>query len=154
MPVPDPKDCSGRGPFSTHHFIKGDFMIIRPTHLRFNEEMSLKEDYDYTIQHIIEYSGVLRNHRLLTQFQHEKNPGGAVDRRTVALEQENISRLQLAYPGWFRKSRRLNQITIYTPKIHQKIPYSKPIKRQQKPKSEIGVDTELLEGLEIDDRPG
>jgi hypothetical protein len=63
--------------------------------------MSLNEDHDYTIKHNIEYGGVFRNHQLLTQLKHGKNAGGAVDRRTIALEEQNISRLRLAYPGWF-----------------------------------------------------
>jgi hypothetical protein len=112
-------------------------MIIRPTHLRFDEEMSLKEDYDYTIKHIIEYGGVFRNHQLLTQFKHGKNAGGTVARRTVALEGQKISRLRIAYPGWFRKSTHPNQIMLSTPTRYQKVPYSKPfreLKRKLKTK--------------------
>lgn len=58
--------------FRTNIFIMGSFMVIRPTHLRLNEEMGLKEDYDYTMQHIREYGGALRICWLGTSFKHYK----------------------------------------------------------------------------------
>ena len=54
--------------YSTYLFIVGDFMVIRPMELRFNEVMTLKEDYDYTVQHIKEYGGALRNRQVMMRF--------------------------------------------------------------------------------------
>lgn len=89
----------------TIHFILAAFMVIRPTHLRINQEMSLKEDYDYSVQHIKEYGGTLRMRQLASTFKNYKNQGGAVTYRTPEIEQENIERLRTAHPGRFRRGR-------------------------------------------------
>lgn len=122
--LPNIKDPLRKG-FTTSHFIVGDFMIIRPTYLRFNEEMRLREDYDYTIRHIKEYGGALRNIQVLPQSTHRINQGGAVDRRSGVLEQEHITKLQLKHPGWFRKAHKPNEIEFFTLKAH-KSKYTKP----------------------------
>jgi hypothetical protein len=85
-----------------HHFIVGDFIVIRPTPLRFDETMILKEDYDYTCQHLHTYGIVCRVDSILAQFKHRSNPGGAVDYRTQEREQAMISHLQHKWPGVFR----------------------------------------------------
>jgi hypothetical protein len=42
------------------NFIKAGFMVIRPMRLRFNEKLTLKEDYEFSGQNIKEFGGVVR----------------------------------------------------------------------------------------------
>ncbi|PVH78247.1 hypothetical protein DL98DRAFT_516915 [Cadophora sp. DSE1049] len=104
-------------PYTTHHFILGDFMVIRPTHLRFNERLSLKEDYEYTVQHIKEYGGVVRCFQILAQWRHYTNEGGVVGYRTDDEEERNIRLLRELHPGWFagHKTGSKVQVTLRAP---------------------------------------
>lgn len=77
----------------TRHFILGDFMFITPSEPRFDTALQLKEDYDFTAQHIREYGAVARCDVVMAQFAHRSNRGGAVSYRTPALEQEAIQYL-------------------------------------------------------------
>lgn len=88
--------------FSANLFIVGDFIMIKPTELRFDENLSLKEDYDYTVQHLKTYGGVLRCNRILATFAHRTNKGGAVEYRTAEKEQQNIAYLMAKHPDEFR----------------------------------------------------
>lgn len=74
-------------------FIVGDFIIVKPCKLLFDDKLSLKEDYDYTLQHIQAHDGCVRYGSFLTTFKHYKNKGGAVDYRTEQLEQQTIKYL-------------------------------------------------------------
>ena len=92
-------------------------MVIRPTHLRFNENLSLKEDYDYTVQHIKEYGGVVRCFQILAQWKHYTNEGGAVAYRTDEEDKRNIILLRELHPGWFagHKTGSKVQVTLRAP---------------------------------------
>ena len=81
-------------PIKLHHFILGDFSVIKPTDLRFDTRFKLKEDYDYTLQHIQKYGGVARCDSIIAKFKHRVNKGGAVDIRTPEIEQESIRLLR------------------------------------------------------------
>jgi hypothetical protein len=74
-------------------FIVGDFIIIKPNNLKFDINLRLKEDYDYTLQHIKENGGCIRYGMFLNSFKHYSNKGGAVDYRSSTLEQETIKYL-------------------------------------------------------------
>jgi len=74
-------------------FIVGDFIIIKPNDLRFDNNLRLKEDYDYTLQHIKELGGCIRFGKYLNSFKHYSNKGGAVDYRDSELEQKTIKYL-------------------------------------------------------------
>jgi hypothetical protein len=74
-------------------FIVGDFIIVKPNTLKFDNKLNLKEDYDYTLQHIKEYDGCIRYGMYLNSFKHYSNKGGAVDYRSTELEQETIKYL-------------------------------------------------------------
>ena len=75
---------------SHRHFIIGDFLVVKNSPERFDENMTLKEDYDFTLQHIKSYGGVIRNDDILCNFEHYTNSGGAVSIRTTDEEQKNI----------------------------------------------------------------
>lgn len=84
------------------HFIVGDLIVVRETDLRFDTAMTLKEDYDYTCQHIREYGLVARRDDLLATYRHRDNAGGAVEYRDSERELENIRHLMRKWPGVFR----------------------------------------------------
>lgn len=98
---------------STNLFIIGDFIVVKPTDLRFDPNLRLKEDYDYTVQHIKKYGGVMRLDSVLATFSHYSNKGGAVAVRNEKLEQEQIAYLMKKHPGAFRLNpRRKNEIIL------------------------------------------
>lgn len=94
----------GTTEYSTQHFILGDFFVADTSPVRFDETMSLKEDYDFTCSHIKKHGSVLRCNRLLLTVRHYANQGGAVDNRDKAgkRERENIGILQRKWPGVFK----------------------------------------------------
>lgn len=80
-------------------FIVGDMIVVYPTELRFDERFTLKEDYDYTLQHIERYGAVQRFDDVLFTFAHRTNVGGAVDARSESEELRNIELLKEKWPG-------------------------------------------------------
>lgn len=100
-------------PVSTAAFILGDFMLIKPNPLRFDPAMPLKEDYDYTAQHLKTYGKVARCNLLLMAHLHDNNPGGAVDYRTDALEAQAIATLKAKHERMFvDHPKRKNQVIL------------------------------------------
>lgn len=99
-----------------HHFtqfIVGDMIAVRPCDLRFDTQLKLKEDYDFTVQHLKKFGIVVRVNRIAPEFLHRTNKGGAVDYRTAEREQEAIAYLNIKWPGWFRPNpRRDNEILM------------------------------------------
>lgn len=104
--------------YSTTNFIVGDVMVIRPCELRFNEKLRLKEDYEYTIQHIKKYGGAVRVCQFMTKFKHHSKIGGCTGYRSGELEKESIQILRELHPGWWKKGRNENEIQLATPKSH------------------------------------
>merc|ERR1719395_187963 len=81
---------------STEHFILGDFFVVDSSPCRFDNTMTLKEDYDFTCSHISKHGSVLRCNRMLLHVKHATNSGGAVAVRDGKGEKEryNIAILQ------------------------------------------------------------
>ena len=100
-------------PIGFRHFCLGDLHLIRKCDLKFDESLTLKEDYDYTLQHIKKFGGVCRLNYILPTFTHRVNKGGAVAVRTEALEQENIKLLKKKWGSLIRDNpRRPNEILL------------------------------------------
>ena len=106
-------------PMADDKFIVGDFMVIRHGSApRFDERMRLKEDYDFTAQHLDAYGSVCRMNRLYVRARHYTNAGGAVDVRTAPLEQTTIAYLRdkwarRGYPSLFRThTTRANEVVM------------------------------------------
>lgn len=96
-----------------HAFIVGDLNLVKPCDLLFDEDLRLKEDYDYTLQHLDRYGVVARCDNMLVTFVHRSNPGGAVDVRTPALEQATIAQLREKWGDAIRdNTRRPNEILL------------------------------------------
>ena len=69
-------------------------MLTRDTALRFDKSMRLKEDYDYTLQHLAANGRVARLDWILPEYQHYTNEGGAVAYRSPDEEQKAIAHLK------------------------------------------------------------
>jgi hypothetical protein len=94
-------------------FILGDFCLVSDTALRFDEGLLLKEDYDYTLQHIKHHGLVVRANDILANFIHRSNSGGAVRYRTREREQEAIAHLKGKWGKRIRHNpRRANEILL------------------------------------------
>jgi len=103
----------GSQEYGRHHFILGDFFVAEPSsNCRFDQNMTLKEDYDYTCSHIKAHGSVMRCNRLFIQVKHATNAGGAVASRDSAGEKEraNIAILQQKWPGVFRLNKNRQQL--------------------------------------------
>jgi len=103
---------------TTRNFILGDFIVVDNSPLRFDEEMTLKEDYDFTAHHITRHGGVLRCNRMTVAAKHHA-PGGAESMRDKKglEEQRNIAILQRKWPGAFRAHpKRKNEVVLQWPR--------------------------------------
>lgn len=89
------------------HFILGDFFVADRSPIRFDPEMTLKEDYDFTCQHMAKYGAVLRLNRMTISAKHQTNAGGAVAQRDKKGQEEdrNIAILQRKWPRAFSAHR-------------------------------------------------
>lgn len=100
-------------PVEYSKFIVGDFIIIKPCKLKFDTNIQLKEDYDYTLQHIKTYSGCVRYGYFLNTFKHYTNKGGVVEYRSAKKEQETIKYLMAKWPKCIiENSKRPNEILL------------------------------------------
>jgi len=114
-------------PVATDLFVVGDFVVIdASTELRFDERMTLKEDYAFTAANLSRYGMVVRLNKVFVRFSHYSNAGGAVAVRgkvdqTSAqhkepneAEQRNIRLLHHNWPGAFRqhRSRGVNEVEL------------------------------------------
>lgn len=94
-------------------FIVGDFILVKPNDLRFDQNLHLKEDYDYTLQNIKENNGCVRYGYFLNTFKHYSNKGGAVSYRNDNLEQKTIDYLISKWGSCISKnSKRENEILL------------------------------------------
>jgi hypothetical protein len=98
---------------ATWKFIVGDLIMVRPNELRFDPALRLKEDYDFTLQHITTHGGAARCDYIAPDFAHYTNAGGAVAVRTPEVEQEAIVYLMGKWPGLLRLNpRRPNEVLM------------------------------------------
>ena len=101
-------------PLHTKAFILGDFMLTASDcDLRFDEGLRLKEDYDFTLQHLKRWGVVARRNDVLADFAHRSNSGGAVRYRTPETEQAAIAHLKRKWGKRIRDNRkRPNEILL------------------------------------------
>jgi len=98
---------------SKNTFCIGDALFVKPSEPRFDNNLTLKEDYDFTLQHIDRYGIACRYQRFLWEFQHYSNSGGAVAYRDDAREQKNINYLLRKWPNNLRLNpKRKNEILM------------------------------------------
>lgn len=101
-----------RKPVRDGGFVVGDLFAADASCIRFDPNLRLKEDYDFTLQHM--QAGIVRRvDWVLATFRHESNPGGAVSYRTSEAEEAAIAYLLAKWPGRLVKNpRRENQLLI------------------------------------------
>lgn len=81
-------------PFSFTSYIGSPFMVhIRPE-LRFDERLSLKEDYDFTLQNLNKYRRTLRVNKYHYVVKQVDQPGGCAAYRNMDREKEQLLLLQ------------------------------------------------------------
>lgn len=98
-------------------FIVGDLMMIKPSKPRFDNALKLKEDYDFTMQHIRHYGTVARCNNLLASFSHRSNKGGAVAFRNEEREMEAIKYLKGKWGSWIKLNpKRPNEVLLRLPR--------------------------------------
>lgn len=109
-PTPNQGQAMSAPPLQRSHFVVGDFVVIdAASPLRFDERFLLKEDYDFTAQHLHHYGLVARCNRVVAEFVHRTNSGGAVDIRDDQTEKDMIALLHHKWPGTFRPSTKPNK---------------------------------------------
>lgn len=117
-PVPNTFYYDPKKPVKTHHFIVGDFIYIQPSKPRFDNDLLLKEDYDFTAQHIHNYGGVARCDFIFAHFKHRTNAGGVVAYRTPEIEQQSIALLKSKWGDAIKDNpRRPNEILFRGQKV-------------------------------------
>ncbi len=67
--------CGGER-IKTRAFVQSNFAIVKRTSLRYDPAMELSEDYDYCLQHIAKYGGIVRDDLILSGFDKLTNTGG------------------------------------------------------------------------------
>lgn len=99
------------------NFILGDFFVSDVgSNVRFDQRLTLKEDYDFTCSHLNQYGSVLRCNRMVLDVAHYTNVGGAVSIRTALQEQKNIKILRKKWPKAIRKHpTRENEVVLAWP---------------------------------------
>ena len=100
-------------PFKQKAFIVGDMIMVFPCDHRFDENLLLKEDYDFTLKHLQKEGKVLRVNFILAEFAHRTNKGGAVSYRTSMLEKTCIAYLKRKWGKLIRDNpRRPDEILL------------------------------------------
>lgn len=103
-------------PFARRHFIIGDFFVVdKGSKVRFDEAMTLKEDYDFTCSHLKAHGSVMRCQLMTLNVKHYANYGGACTNRDSKGESErrNIAILRSKWPGVFRDNpKRQNEVIM------------------------------------------
>ena len=87
-----------RKPVHTAAFISSKLMVVEPCDLWFDETMSLKMDYDYTMQHLMKYGEVARIDKAVTRYDSGVAKGGCQDYRNDDLERSMAEILTRRYP--------------------------------------------------------
>lgn len=82
-------------PFSTLQFIGGPFQAhLKDSEIRYDTNLPLKEDYDITLQHCLEYGGALRVNYAHYDVKQAEQTGGCATYRNLAREKEQFFALQ------------------------------------------------------------
>jgi len=82
-------------PFSFSSVVLGPFFaIIKDPHIRFDEKLGLKEDYDYALQVLNKYRKILRMNKYHYSCDHITAKGGCASYRTIKKEEEQAITFQ------------------------------------------------------------
>ena len=93
----DPRFYRPWSPFAMLSPVLGPFMGVsrnRPKDLLFDEDLWLKEDYDFSLRVLHRYHAVLRMNQFHYMVDHLGKAGGVVSSRTMAEEVRQLHRLE------------------------------------------------------------
>lgn len=101
----------------TQAFVIGSLSVIHPSSgLRYDTSLPLKEDYDFTCQHLAKHGRVARTGDIVAHFTHYINAGGAVAYRTDQLEHQVCATLLERWPQYLRPNpRRPHELLVKRP---------------------------------------
>ena len=112
----DPKFYRAYSPFSTLSVIASNIIGIIRTGLRFDERFVVKEDFDFSLQQMYYYRGVLRDNRFWLVVKHLTNKGGCVSYRTQEVENKSIELLERKWgKKVVKRTRAHNMMKIIVP---------------------------------------
>ncbi|SNR44286.1 hypothetical protein SAMN06265360_10637 [Haloechinothrix alba] len=95
---PTPNPYFARDRVATGLFIMGQLFAALPSELRFDPQLPVREDYDYTCQHMQQHGAVARADTLLPSYAHWTNRGGCQDYRTPRLDRRVNTTLLERWP--------------------------------------------------------
>lgn len=81
-------------PFSTTSVIVASCMGIIADGTRFDENLALKEDYDFSLQILRKYRRVIRSNKYIWRVEHQVTRGGCSQYRSMQAELDAIDYLQ------------------------------------------------------------
>lgn len=82
-------------PFSTNKFIGAPCgMILKGNECRYDEDIPLKEDYDFTLQNLKKYKGALRANFASYDVKQAEQKGGCANMRNLQEEEKQFNLLQ------------------------------------------------------------
>lgn len=95
-------------------FIIGTMFGVITSDIRFDENLLVKEDYDFTMQHIQKYKKVARFDYITIKAEHYTNSGGCVDlRKATNIEEECFNYLLKKWsPNIIKNPKRENEVLI------------------------------------------
>ncbi len=110
----DPKFYREYGPVSFLLPILGTFSAHRPSPLRYDERLSLNEDYDYFLQHVQRYHRTLRLNKYHYRAGHLTDDGGCAAYRTLS---EEFTQAGIMQRKWGRDVVRFDLARSTNPRI-------------------------------------
>lgn len=97
----------------TSAFCPACFTVTLPNPIRFDTALPLKEDYDYTLQHLTAHGSVARCNGVMANFGRYSRSGGCSTFRTPEVEAEACRVLLERWPGHLRPNpRRPNELLL------------------------------------------
>lgn len=99
-----PKSSYPYKPINFRSYVTASCMgMINDGSMLFDENYTVKEDYEITLRHLEKYGGILTARYLFWQNSHWVDDGGCKDYRTQAIEAKAIQDLAKQYPGRIRQ---------------------------------------------------
>jgi len=85
-------------------FVIGTFcgVICDYKNIKYDTSMKLKEDYDFTLQHIMKYKKIIRFNNICVDAKHYSNSGGCQDYRNLKEENNSCEILLNRYPQFVK----------------------------------------------------
>lgn len=96
--APSPNAFYSIGKVKTRHWVMGQLFAVAPSSPRFDPTLPIREDYDYTCQHLTTYGAVARHDGLLPRYTHWTNRGGCQAYRSPDLDMRVNARLVDRWP--------------------------------------------------------